>query len=283
MMKTVSMDDIKGLYKPPRHSHKGHNGRLLVIGGSTLFHASIFWSADVASRVVDLVHFTSPAKENNEAVRLRIKEGFWSGIVVDWGEVEDYIAEDDCVLIGPGMVRGEETAAITNRLLEQYPDKLWVVDGGALQEADPALLRSTMIITPHRGEWERLASKCHGTTYTVQNWDDVEERGKVLAEFSVAHRGVTIVAKGVVDVIAQGDRVAKVEGGNAGMTKGGTGDVLAGLVAALYCKNEAWLAAVAASWGCKRAGDKLYERVGVYFNAGDLVGEVGEVMGKIEV
>jgi NAD(P)H-hydrate epimerase len=65
-----------------------------------------------------------------------------------------------------------------------------------------------------------------------------------------------------------------VEGGNAGMTKGGTGDVLAGLVAALYCKNEALVAAQAGSYINKKAGEALAERVGVNFNAGDLVEEV---------
>ena len=93
------------LYQPPEDSHKGQNGRLLVIGGSKLFHSSIFWAADVASRIVDLVHFTSPANENNDLVRKKIKEHFWSGIVVDWGDAERYIEEDDCVSIGPGMVR----------------------------------------------------------------------------------------------------------------------------------------------------------------------------------
>ena len=62
------------------------------------------------------------------------------------------------------------------------------------------------------------------------------------------------------------------------MTKGGTGDVLAGLVGALYCKNEAFVAAQAGSEINKQAGDRLYERVGPYFNATDLVKEIPKVM-----
>ena len=95
------------LYQPPNNSHKGQNGKLLVIGGSELFHSSIFWSADTASRIVDLVHLTSPSNENNQIFRKRLKEKFWNGIVVDWKDVEEYIEEDDCVLIGPGMTRGD--------------------------------------------------------------------------------------------------------------------------------------------------------------------------------
>ena len=65
------------------------------------------------------------------------------------------------------------------------------------------------------------------------------------------------------------------------MTKGGTGDVLAGLAAALYCKNDAFLSASAASFINKKAGDSLYEKVGPNFNASDLVTEVPRAMKKV--
>src|SRR4030042_3688069 len=124
---SFSVEDFSKVYRPSTYSHKGQNGRLLVIGGSVLFHASIFWSADVASRFVDLVHFTSPAMENNDLVRKKIKQGFWQGIVNPWKKVNDYIEEDNCVLIGPGMPRdeglvrgGESTASIVNELLKKH-------------------------------------------------------------------------------------------------------------------------------------------------------------------
>jgi len=72
-----------------------------------------------------------------------------------------------------------------------------------------------------------------------------------------------------------------VEGGNQGMTKGGTGDVLAGLVAALYCKNEAFLAASAASFINKKAGEDLAEKMGIYFNASDLADQIPKTMERL--
>ena len=166
VMKFFDPQIMQAVYRPSPDSHKGQNGRLLVIGGSKLFHASIFWAADVASKIVDLVHFTSPVMENNDLVRQKAKAGFWNGIVVPWEKVGEYIEEDDCILIGPGMPRNDglsdyetPTAEIVNELLKNYPDKKWVVDGGALQEMDPNLLNGRMIITPHQGEWERLLSK----------------------------------------------------------------------------------------------------------------------------
>ena len=62
------------------------------------------------------------------------------------------------------------------------------------------------------------------------------------------------------------------------MTKGGTGDVLAGLVAALYCKNDAFLSACAGSYINKKAGESLQKKVGIYFNATDLAAEIPRVM-----
>ena len=65
------------------------------------------------------------------------------------------------------------------------------------------------------------------------------------------------------------------------MTKGGTGDVLAGLVAALACKNDSFLAASAGSFINKKAGDSLFKRVGPYFNASDLCDEIPKVMKEL--
>lgn len=277
------MHNLKShLYNPPPDSHKGENGRLLVIGGSTLFHASIFWSADVASRIVDLVHFTSPANENNALVRQKLKAGFWNGIVVDYASVHDYLREDDCALIGPGMPRedgllpGEPlTAQLVDDLLTRFPQKKWIIDGGALQVVNVNLLNENMIITPHHKEWEKLIQKSNLKNHNVS------DQKEVIGNFSAAYGNVTILLKGSEDIVCQGSRVEVVSGGNAGMTKGGTGDVLAGLVAGLYCKNDAFLAAVTASKVMKQAGDELFITKGVYFNASDLVEMVPQVLAKI--
>jgi len=229
-------------------SRKGENGRVLVIGGSKLFHAASCWSATMAAKIVDMVHFSSPTIENNELMRMRAKELFWDGIVVDWSDIDHYIQEDDCILIGPGMERGEETKKIVNELLAKYPDKKWVVDGGALQEVDPRLFNSNMIVTPNFKEMELL-------------------KDKILT-------GVTVLEKGLIDKIYDGKDSIDISGGSAGMTKGGTGDVLAGLVAGLYAKSSAMAACVVASQVNKKAGEELEKAMGPFFSAGDLIPQV---------
>lgn len=278
-MQEIDMDRLrKQLFKPAADSHKGENGRLLVIGGSKLFHASIFWSADMASKIVDLVHFMSPAEENNELVRQKMKAGFWKGIVAPYTQVDEYIEEDDVVLIGPGMPRDEglfegevSTSEIVNGLVSKHGNKKWVIDGGALQEIDPKLLTGKMIITPHHKEWDRLLERSTG----------VWESGEEVRQFSQNHDKVTILLKGKVDVVGRGNDWTSVSGGNSGMTKGGTGDVLAGLVAALYCTNDALISSYVASVVMKRAGEKLAEVVGPYYNAGDLVEVIPEILARI--
>lgn len=242
------LDQIK---LPAPDSHKGQNGKLLIIGGSELFHAASKWSLDIASKFVDMVFYSS-VPSNNELVK-EAKANFWNGIVVPLTSLDDYVEEADCILIGPGMERAAKTAILVNNLLSKYSDKKWVIDAGALQMMEASLLNSHHIITPHQKEYQRLVNV----------------------------NKPTLLLKGSIDKVFSQGKTIEIEGGNAGMTKGGTGDVLAGLVAALYCTHEAETAAVVGSFINKKAGESLYHRVGPYFNASDLVNEVPRIMWQL--
>lgn len=295
-MKHITTSDISTLYIPPLDSHKGQNGKLLVIGGSHFFHAASIWALTVASRIVDLVHYAS-VPENNELVN-QAKSEFRNGIVVPREDIERYIEEDDVILIGPGMVRnekhhtdkalysnlkdilalqdeGDQTEALTNFLLRTYPQKQWVIDAGALQMVDPRLIPSNAILTPHSGEFDRVWEKSLLYFPEIETQEQAQqEKAKTLA--NILH--VIILLKGQKDYIFSQDGEFCVEGGNAGMTKGGTGDVLAGLVAALASKNNPTIAALAGSFINKRAGDDLYQTMGPYFNATDLAHQIPNTM-----
>lgn len=248
---------IVKLRLPSGDSHKGQNGRLLIIGGSQLFHSASLWALEVASRIVDLVHYSSVA-ENNALV----KTAFRNGIVVPRGDIEAYIEEDDCILIGPGMTRDNETQELTNTLLAKYPKKQWVIDAGALQMMDVSLIPKRAILTPHHGEFAQLFGKAKVT--------DVAKKYACI-----------VLLKGPKDITSDGTKTEIIEGGNEGMTKGGTGDVLAGLIGALACKNDPFLATVAGSFINKTAGDALYKSVGPFFNASDLAAQIPKTMKKL--
>lgn len=263
--------ELKKLYVPPQNSHKGMNGKVLIIGGSHLFHAASLWALKIASRIVDMVYYSS-VSENNEIVK-EAKTEFHDGIVVPRGKLDTYIQEADSIVIGPGLPREEgkeagddDTKELTERLLKQYPEKKWVIDGGSLQVISPKLLPKGAILTPHKKEFQTLFGK-EATLESVSE---------------IAHKhGVIILSKGEEDIVCSPNECRVIKGGNAGMTKGGTGDVLAGLAGALYAKNDAFLAACAASYFNKIAGERLYGKVGYYFNASDLIDEIPKVMGEL--
>ncbi len=92
---------------------------------------------------------------------------------------------------------------------------------------------------------------------------------------------IVILSKGEKDIISSPTNEVVVSGGNPGMTKGGTGDVLAGLVASLNSKNDAFTSACAASYINKKAGERLERNMGIYFNASDLANEIPKVMSEL--
>lgn len=298
-MQTFDIRELKKLYIPPADSHKAQNGKVIVIGGSELFHAASLWALEIASKIVDMVFYAS-VPTNNDIVRQQ-KVLFKNGIVINREHIEDYMAEADAVLIGPGMVRtdekiqdsrfmiqeveeilkledeGKQTYFLTKYLLSKYPSKKWVIDAGALQMLELEWLErleGRAILTPHHQEFER-----------VFNMTPTPEHVELMAR----QHNVTILMKGQEDIVCppageagSTKECVRVLGGNAGMTKGGTGDVLAGLASALAAQNDdLYLVAKAASYINKRAGDSLFEKVGFYFNATDLVNEIPMVMKEV--
>lgn len=270
-MDEITVNDLCSLYLPPLASHKGQNGRLLIIGGSHLFHAASIWAATVASRIVDLVHYSS-VPENNEIIT-RAKIEFRNGIVIPRQDLDSYIREDDCILIGPGMTRDKETKELTDRLFQKYPDKQWVIDAGALQMADIRLIPKNSILTPHQGEFSQLRDNIQNSKSEIRKEISVSDAAQIL--------DCIILLKGVEDIACSPAECRIIKGGNAGMTKGGTGDVLSGLIAALACKNDPFLATVAGSYINKTAGDALFTSVGPYFNSTDLAGQIPVTMHQL--
>lgn len=297
-MKTVTEKDMRTLTVPYPDSHKGQNGRLLVVGGSSLFHAASLWSLEVASRIVDLVHYAS-TPENNELI-IRLKSEFRNGIVVPREDIERYIEEDDAILIGPGMMRAEgdigdiddtiasmgELAGIehegmltyhlTRYLLQKFPEKQWIIDAGSLQMLRLEDIPRNAILTPHHGEF---ASLC-GKSQTPNLKDQTISNEQKVIQFA-KHYNCIVLLKGQEDIASNGKDLRVISGGNEGMTKGGTGDVLAGLIAALVCINDPMQATIAGSFINKKAGDAIYERVGPFFNASDLAGQIPVTMREL--
>jgi NAD(P)H-hydrate epimerase len=87
-----------------------------------------------------------------------------------------------------------------------------------------------------------------------------------------------IVVKGPETFVYSPDACVQIKGGNAGLTKGGSGDVEAGLTVALLTKNDPFLAATASSFIIKKAADILYKEVGTFYSSDDLATKVPTVL-----
>lgn len=261
-MNEFDQQELKKLFKPAKDSTKEDNGKVTIIGGSSLFHGAPILALKTASRLVDMVFFSSPEPAVNE-VAAQLKSKLSSFIWVTFEEIEDYIRKSDAVLIGPGFMRGPESKEITERLLKKYPQKQWVIDAGSLQMMDRNFIPKNAILTPNRKEFTML----FGLPTTAENTQLMAKKHQCI-----------VVLKLVETIVCSPDKCVIVKGGNAGLTKGGTGDVLAGLAVGLAAKNPPLLAACAASYILKKVADELYQKVGFSYNADDLVAKIPEVL-----
>lgn len=259
------------------------NGQVTIIGGSQLFHGAPIFALKAASRIVDMVFFASP-DPTLEGVATQIKAQLNSFIWTPWEEVREYVAKSDAVLIGPGFLRyhSEKTAheqrlllcdeecrktkQITKDLLQEFPGKQWVVDGGSLQVIDLDWLPKWTIITPNKHEYQRLFGDFSGV-------EKLAEEAK--------NNNLVIVYKGAVSYATDGKTTYEIDGGNAGLTKGGTGDVLAGVTVGLAAKNKPLAAAAAASYVVKKTAEYLYEQVGYNYNADDVAQSVFHIWNSL--
>ena len=256
--RTKSDGSLLYLPNPARSSHKGQNGVVLIIGGSSTYHGAPVLAALGAVRFCDLVYFSS-TQENNLLLR-KMKGATPNVICVSGAAAKKAFAHADCILIGNGMDVSGKTRRMVAHVLKSK--KKCVIDAAALRVLPLKLLHRNAILTPHIGEFKAA----FGKEATAAN-----------AIWAAKKYGCTILLKGKKDFAASPTASVSITGGNAGMTKGGTGDVLAGLLAALWshpdCRSPL-SAAYSASVINKKAGDLLYIAFGPNFSSGDLAGEL---------
>ena len=180
------------------------------------------------------------------------------------------LQKSDVCVLGPGLGRSDALTALVQAVVTQSGTPL-VLDADALFAVaqDVTVLDracAPIVLTPHDGEFARLAGP------------DGTGRAEAASDFAVRH-GCTVVRKGPETVCAFPDGDAAVlRAGNPGMAKGGSGDVLAGMFAALLCQMPARDAVQTAVWLHGRAGDLCAGRMGEYaMNPTDVIAALPEV------
>lgn len=265
-MKRIPKKIFKDLYRPAKSSRKGENGVLTIIGGSKKYHGAPLYAIMAASHFVDLVYFNTVPSNRKFLEGLKSRSAEF--IAVCDREREKHIAQSDAVLIGPGLGIGDRAQSSVNRLMKRFPGKKFVLDADALKLFRFGFSRQfarNIVVTPHAEEF-KFMFKCAPTA------ENVEKMCK--------NYGITVVLKGKKDIVCSPWTCYYNNVGNPGMTKGGTGDVLAGLIAALSCKNDIMLAATAGVLLNGLAAQDLKREHGPYFNATQLAERLPAALNK---
>ena len=256
---------------PPRKAdgHKGDFGKLLIVGGAVGYTGAPYLAAEAAVRSgCGLVYLGVPDSIwEIETVRCTSAMPFpletsWGGMVRRKALPVLLKKLEGCgvLAIGPGLGRHEETAKLIREVL-LATEKPVVLDAdginaleGHIDILDQRRGRVT-ILTPHDGEFARIGG------------DAAAKGGRVDAarRFAQAH-GCILVLKGHRTVTAGPEGNALVNTtGNSGLAKGGSGDVLTGLIASLLAQGAApILAAAGGVWLHGRAGDLAAEEMTAY-------------------
>ncbi|NOR78582.1 MAG: NAD(P)H-hydrate dehydratase [Methanophagales archaeon] len=283
MERLTGPGDVRIVAKRKASSHKGDNGRVLVVGGGPFFGAPTLAALAALHAGADWVTIAAPKSVSSIIASISpnlIVQPLSSEILVekDVPVVSNLIKRHDVVVIGMGLGAEEATKKAVGMIIEAA--KNVVVDADGFYGLPLPLKDKHVIVTPHAGE----LSKIGGMIGRVEVPPEVntEERIEFVKEFSKRNKVVTLM-KGPTDIISDGARVKLTRKGNAGMTVGGTGDVLAGITGAFFAiAYDPFKAATAAAFVNGAAGDLAFADKGYGLLATDVVENIPRIMKDFE-
>ncbi|MBQ7543596.1 MAG: NAD(P)H-hydrate dehydratase [Synergistaceae bacterium] len=253
--------------------HKGHRGRLLIVGGSERYTGAPALSALGALRsgagVVTLLSLQNVcdvcAARLPEVVYCPEDDRF------RWKELALAQKNIDALVIGPGLDRTIAAEIFTSRMWKEWPKKI-LVDGDGLNALsvtkDDLRARADSVLTPHEGEAGRLLGIPPAAVHA--------DRPGAVRELS--ERWGCVVLKGHNTLVASGEKYAEIKHGGPELSVPGSGDVLSGCIGAFLAMGlEAFDAAVLGATIHGMAGD-LLARSGV---DGVLASEIAHTLRKV--
>ncbi len=254
---------LQQIQSPDPNSHKGQNGVLYIAAGSRQYHGSLWFAIEAASHFVDLIYIDTDA--TNLPLIKQLKRLHPAIILVPPRHRKAYLEKSDCILLGPGLGRSAATQRLVTKILQHpsRPSKV-VIDADALYYIDPSTLGKNAVLTPHAGEYRAIF-------------------GSKKPEIITKGLQCIVVKKGPQTLICQNGKCRYNTHGSAGLTKGGTGDVLAGMIGGLMAQGySAFDSAVSGVYIHGLAADILREKgrdKGMI--ATDLLGAIPEALNSV--
>ncbi|NIQ07276.1 MAG: NAD(P)H-hydrate dehydratase [Candidatus Korarchaeota archaeon] len=260
------------LQKRDPWSHKGDFGRILLIGGSQKFSGAPALSAlSCLKSGADLAVVFAP-----ESVSSTIRSFApdlivfpFTGQIFNRDAAESIVGElsnFDAVILGPGIGRHNETFEavkyMSDRVSKQEIPLL--VDADALKALGKlGLPRGNVVLTPHAGEFNVM--------FGEKPPRELQARAEIVRKFAQREE-VVILLKGHVDLISDGQEIKFNATGNPGMTVGGTGDVLSGIVGTFLAQGfSPFQAASCGAFVSGMAGDRAFEDLSYGLTASDVI------------
>ncbi|TAL48246.1 NAD(P)H-hydrate dehydratase [archaeon] len=282
---------LKQVYKKRNPwSHKGQFGRLLIIGGSKRYAGMTFTGLAAYRAGCDLVYLVGPQRAMDIAASYspNLMTEPLEGDYLEPKHVKSIMEmveeiKATAVVIGPGLWRTQQTRKAIVELISRIQLPM-VVDADAIRMISAAkgkLYKKNAILTPHANEFFELSS--------VKVSDNINERIKAVND--LAHEincsggvcplvpPVNILLKGHVDVISNGVKTMLNKTGSPYLTKGGTGDSLAGICGALVARGiDPFTAACAGAYINGKAGELAAKKYGEGLITTDLIEEIPSVI-----
>ncbi len=268
----VGGGDIKLITQRKLTSHKGDAGRILIIGGGAYSGAPALAAMAALRTGADIVTVAAPKSVAKTIAsfspNLIVKELTSDRLCTeDITILKELIKAHDVTVMGMGLGLEKETLDAVKQIIPLC-DKL-VLDADALHDLElPVATEHNIIITPHAGEFRKLAGNAP---------EDLEEKIEFVKQFSLEKNVVTLL-KGSSDIISDGKHCRVNRTGNPGMTVGGTGDVLAGIVGALFALNGAMDSAENGAFINGAAGDIAFTEKGYGLIATDIIEKIPETI-----
>ena len=276
------------MYLPRRRrdSHKGNYGRTLIVGGSIGYTGAPALSARAATRmgaglvylgVPNLIYEIIAAKLDEEMPFPLPGDSNGQLIANAASDILRRVGQSDVCLIGPGLGTSKDISELVQSITRIAETPL-VLDADGLNAIaeDLDILDNAvcpLILTPHAGEFERLGGDLSSG-----------DRIRASCDFATKH-GCILVLKGHRTIVALPNGIAYVNTtGGPAMAKGGSGDVLAGMIAALIAQKLPIVHAIASAvYIHGLAGDMCAAEYGEYsVTASDLIAMLPKAMKEIE-
>ncbi|MFB0514458.1 MAG: NAD(P)H-hydrate dehydratase [Candidatus Bathyarchaeia archaeon] len=266
--------------KRPAEAHKSDFGRLLVVGGSETFSGAPTLVALAALRTgVDLVYIAAPHRiayaiscMSPNLITVKMEGDYLSTRNISI--IRRYLETSTAIVMGPGLGLHKDTRDAVKEIVKAVEERkaplLLDADGLKAFAESKRKVDFPLILTPHAGEYKLLTGR-EPPKGLNERAEDVRKTAQEL--------DAVVLLKGHTDVISDGTRVKLNFTGNPGMTVGGTGDVLSGVVGAFLAWGaDPFEAAVAGVFINGAAGDFVREEKGYHMVPTDLLEWIPKVM-----